>query len=328
MCLLRPATTTFLLLLCMLLFLAPNLGESMGTNIGLVVWGKVAYSTLGIEDALVIIAQMPTENRLRHQVDGTLYWIGNKQEQATALVNKIAIAEQLLRTADLFANIHKYETAERWLHYLETTELCRTTLWFQRGRNAESQKQWETAIHAYRRSTIYPITDCDWYGNSDAFYRLGVIYQQHKADDTGSIVFEAYTQATQIDDFTNAVYAVDAYYQLGLLLFRMGSDRDAEAITALREALQRQPTHKWALLILGRSLYRHNGDFKEALSLMRQAHQEDKTGNWLFPFYIAELYYSAGLPTEAMQYYGIALETSPDNKAIQERMASLHGNAP
>lgn len=316
-------------LLYLLMLNATNVWGFVRTNLGLITWNKVVFDAIETEQALTLIEQFPTtENIRRRQVDGTLYWISTKPEKAISIVAKDKIAEQLLRVADLYISTHEFSRAEKWLKYTETTEQCQSTVWYQRGKSAEAQHQWNAAISAYQQAVKHPLSACDWYGHSDAFYRIGHIYQQYVIEGTSNLVVDAYSQATHIGDFNSTVYAVDSYFQLGLFLFRKGPDTDEQAVAALTKALHLQPDHKWALLTLGRSLYRYTGNFDESLALIQRAYHEDETSNWLFPFYLAELYNTEKRYEEAVHYYRVALEASPGNTTINERIQTLPETLP
>ena len=101
------------------------------------------------------------------------------------------------------------------------------------------------------------------------------------------------------------------------------TDRDADAERTLREILKLEPSNKNALNHLGYLLAVRGERLDEAISLVRQAlEQEPDNGAYLDS--LGWAYFRRGDLNEAQKYLAAAAEQMPRNSEIQDHLGDLH----
>jgi tetratricopeptide (TPR) repeat protein len=201
--------------------------------------------------------------------------------------------------------------------------MCTLSLWYFRGKAAEAEGDLETAIANYEKASTTPLTACDRYGQSDALFHIGMIWQLRVQPPEQEQAIAAYRKAGKIDDFKDGVQRAESHYQLGVLLFNLSPEHDEETLQVLNTALETRPNHPWTLLFLGRTIYRMTGDLDLAKPYMLRANEQNSSGNWRIPYYFGTLYASAGQVEDAKQYYLLALEMAPNHPRITSALDEL-----
>ena len=267
------------------------------------------------------------ENRTSDWAMATAYLSAGKTAEARQVLEKQDLSQfgaHIVRASAYFAT-HGNEAAASWLAHAEKLGICPVDVWFERGWRAELIGDFSSALAHYEQSTINDM-NCLVHGHADAFYRLGLIWQSKMEPPNPELALAYYQQAAEAGDFADIVTYVDNYYQMGVHLYNLGPQYDAQVIEALETALAASPNHSWGNLILGRAIYRKDHDFEQAREHLLRALSAGGETNWRFPFGLGELYEAEGQLTEAQDYYRQALNLSPGNPQISDRLAQFAKN--
>jgi tetratricopeptide (TPR) repeat protein len=313
------------LLLLLSLSITGILPNALRANLELVQWTELMFAHVPAGDVRAVFAGLDYTPPPGGVPRLLLELSPERQSQAEidAIASMDPTGESALTLALFFGDLGHTARAGEWWAHIEQRGNCAFSVWYYRGRAAEKDGQWESAITHYEKAALTPITACDRMGQSDALYRAGFIWQGRGQREAREQAVALYRRAADIHDFRSATHRAETYYQMGVLLFMLGPENDAEVIEALNTALALRPTHSWTLLVLGRAIYRMSGDFALAEHYLLKAYEQNPSGNWRFPFYCGKLYESEGRVEEARQYYLRALEIAPDHPQVVAALDAL-----
>jgi tetratricopeptide (TPR) repeat protein len=184
---------------------------------------------------------------------------------------------------------------------------------------------WPQALDAYEKAI-----SADRFrhvGRSNPHYREGVIYQWRLEPRQPDDALAAYEAALAIDQFSSPIDAAQTHYQYGYGLRERQTDvadTAGDYMAEFRRAVELNPKHVWAHIMLGIALHERDGgaaaaedEFLTALGL-----EPDNTAAL---YHLGELYRQEGQTDRAVEMYERVLKIDPDFEAAKQALATLRG---
>lgn len=216
----------------------------------------------------------------------------------------------------------RYDEAEAWFRRAATLEPTLADGWYYLGLVYENQAQWTSALRAYQRA-IAAESFGHPPGRSDPHYRQGWIYRWHLDPPRSDEALAAYEAALAADDFGSAADAADGHYLYGHALRERGAEPGLYA-AEFEKAVDLDPQHSWAFVLLGLALYERDGDVQAAVSAIQKAIALDSENRWAY-FHLGEIYREDGQREKAAEMYQQALQIDPNFEAAQKQREALDG---
>jgi tetratricopeptide (TPR) repeat protein len=231
-------------------------------------------------------------------------------------------AQDLINAGEVRRKSQDYTEASEWYNQAKLLERDSGDPWYYLGLLYEDQKMWQQAIDAYQKATAS--VRFDQIGQSDPFYRIGIIYQSRMQPLQPESALAAYDSALAANDFGSVVVAADCHYKRGYVLSWLGVD-PRQSLLEYRAALKLYPLHHWAHLRLGEVLYQAYGDAVSAEAEAKEAvalWPDDNYKKWPYRL-LGDISRDTGLIDAAISYYQEVLRLDPKDVEVQEILTSL-----
>jgi len=213
----------------------------------------------------------------------------------------------------------RYEEALRWYERAGVLVANLGDVWYYKGQAYEGLEEWEKALRAYERAietgAFLSV------GRSSPHYRMGVIYQWRLEPRQTDAALAAYEAAIEADDFSANWEAADCHYKRGEILWWKKADL-GECIAEYERAIELNPKHTSAHILLGLAYYTRDKDVTMAEAEIRQAMELSPKNKWAY-YHLGEIYRQEGRTDEARAMYERALEIDPQFEAAQKRLQAL-----
>jgi len=182
-------------------------------------------------------------------------------------------------------------------------------------------EEWEKALRAYERAietgAFLNV------GRSSPHYRMGVIYQWRLEPRQTDAALAAYEAAIETGDFGSNQEAADCHYKRGEILWRKQAD-PREYTVEFRRAIELNPKHTSAHILLGVAYYTRDKDVTMAEAEIRQALELSPQNKWAY-VHLGDIYRQEGRMDEAAVMYKRALEIDPEFEAARQRWQTVQG---
>jgi tetratricopeptide (TPR) repeat protein len=228
-------------------------------------------------------------------------------------------AEDFVNAGEVARKAELYDQAMAWYERAMRLEPDLGDPWYHVGLLYESQGRWFQALDAYDRAMASG--RFRQVGRSSPHYRSGFIYQSRLEPRQRDVALAAYEAAIEADDFNTGEEAANAHHRRGELLWWMGGNPD-EYITEYQRAIELNPKHVSAHVLLGVAYYIRYGDVAMAEAEIHQALELSPSNQWAY-LRLGNIYYQERRTGEAAAMYERALEIDPDFEAAQERLSEL-----
>jgi tetratricopeptide (TPR) repeat protein len=232
-------------------------------------------------------------------------------------------AQDLTARGEEARKAKQYDEALVWYERAMRLEPHLGDPWYYVGLLHEHQERWPEALDAYRRATAS--RRFRQVGRSSPHYRAGIIYQVRLEPRQVEKALTAYETATELDDFGADWEAADCHFKRGEILWWQKDNPD-EYIAEFQKAIELNPKHASAHILLGRAYYAHNEDVEAAeAELHRAAEVAPRHSTWAQWAYVhlGDIYRQEGRRDEAALMYQQALDLDPDFEPAQTRMLAL-----
>jgi len=245
---------------------------------------------------------------------------GREGEAVTAWQRTGNMAWECLQRGEKAREAKRYEEALTWYERAAWVEPGWGDPWYYAGLTYEALEQWEEARGAYERAIeTGAFTGVGW---SSPYYRLGVIYQWRLEPRQTDAALTAYETALEVNRFSTVREAADCHYKRGEVLWWTGGD-PGEYIAEYRQAIELNPQHAFAHIMLGVAYYIRYKDVAMAEAEIRQGLELSPENEWAY-LHLGDIYRQAGRTDEAAAMYERALEIAPKSEAARERLQALH----
>jgi tetratricopeptide (TPR) repeat protein len=191
--------------------------------------------------------------------------------------------------------------------------------WYYVGLLYEDQGQWLQALDAYDRA--YALGHLRQVYHSSPHYRVGMIYQWRLDPRQLESALEAYQAAVQENHFQAEWEAADCHFKLGEILRWQRHDPD-EYMAKFQRAVELNPSHLWARILLGLAIYERDKDLAAAKAELLRAVELAPRKKDAY-YHLGEIYRQENRVREARGMYEKALEIDPGFEAARERLAAL-----
>jgi tetratricopeptide (TPR) repeat protein len=228
-------------------------------------------------------------------------------------------AEDFIEAGEEARKAKRYDEALTWYQKAARLEPGLGDPWYFLGLVYEDQQRWLGALEAYDRA----VADdrLDQVRDSSPHYRTGIIYQWRLDPRRTEEALAAYDAALAADEFDSEVQAADCHYKRGEVLRWQKADPD-EYIAEFRQALELNPKHASAYILLGLAYYDRDKDATVAEAEILRALEMSPQSKWAY-YHLGEIYRQEGRADEAAAMYQQALEIDPDFEAARKRLAAL-----
>ena len=192
--------------------------------------------------------------------------------------------------------------------------------WYYTGLAYEGLKRWEDALEAYDQAC--EAAAFATVRKSSPTYRMGKIYQWRLKPRQIDAALAAYDVAIELDDFSTDQEAADCHFKRGEVLRWSGSEPDAY-IAECQLALELNPNHVGAHILLGVGQYTGHGDMISAEAEIRRALELAPENEWAY-YHLGEIYRLEGRADDARVMFEQALNINPEFGAAQKRLQLLN----
>ena len=263
------------------------------------------------------------------------------------------IADMLIRYGDYALSAKYVDDAAIWYQKAAQAFPDRWEPWYRIGRIAKLKENLSGEILAYQKalSLNADINDV-WYalgityeehgdvtsaitayeqgvsalsghvGKSNLYYRIGKNYQTMADNGHWSKAWNAYSDASRINDFTpGPEHLIITLRQKGQLLAEKG--RWAEAAAQYQEAMALDPANYWVHIEMAQALWALHRQ-SEALSLLQTAITINPENVNAYRF-LGDYYRAEGAIDQARDAYHKLLEIDPTSEPTRRKLAEING---
>ncbi len=184
--------------------------------------------------------------------------------------------------------------------------------WQRLGAAYEKIGEYAKSVNAYQQSIMLSTAHDDLMSRSEIHYSIAQIYEQQLVSLPQAI--EAYSRATEIDDFQNEWHRVLSHQALAILLIKKDSER---AVFEAQRTVELMPEYAMGHSILGLTLYAAWGDLKQAEREVRTAIELDPRNVWPW-MHLGQLYFQAKEYESAVEAYLVAASLDPHLKEAND----------
>jgi len=228
-------------------------------------------------------------------------------------------AEDFIARGEEARQAEQFDEALAWYERAMRLEPDLGDPWYYAGLLYEAQEQWLEALEAYERAIA--LDRFRQVGRSSPHYRSGIIHRWRVDPRQPGDALAAHEAALAADDFNSSAEAADCHYQRGEVLRWQKAD-PSEYVAEFQRAIELNPGHSWAHVLLGVTLYERDQDAAMAAAELLEA-LELAPQNKLAYYQLGEIYRQERRTDEAAAMYKQALEIDPGFEAAQERLAAL-----
>ena len=241
----------------------------------------------------------------------------NKFQQNSA---KYSITSDFYYRGKATKKLGDIEKSQQWFQY--TTQLPATNEldWYYQGLAHLGLLQWACAQDAFERAA----KATEYSTISSSLYYLGWLYQWHNEPRRLEDALFSYSLALELDKFESSYEKAEAYYHKGEIL-RWTNKDTKEIITALENALALAPNHVAARTLLGMVYYEQFENIVLAETEIYKALEINPQYKWAY-LYLGDIYSVEDREDEAIKMYRKALEISPEDANIKEKIELLQQN--
>jgi len=260
------------------------------------------------------------ENRSAHR--GLGWALVEQHEEAEAGVEWLAggfSSRAFIRVGVQMQNVGQYEESVEWYARAARIEPDSGDPWYYMGLAYGSRKEWEKSLEAYRWAT--KLGNFSGVGSSSPYYRMGVIYQWRLQPPQAEKALAVYEAAIELDDFSAVWEAADCHYKRGEILAWTDSDPD-EYIAEYQRAIELDPDHVHAHILLGVACYAHYKDLAMAEAEIQRALELSPQNKRAY-VHLGDIYRQEGRTNEAAKMYGRALDIDPEFELAHQQLLSL-----
>jgi len=176
--------------------------------------------------------------------------------------------------------------------------------WVYVGSFFEGIGEYDEALRSYRRALSSEMEEETEIGDSDVYYRIGIILQRQLDPPKPDRALTAFRMAVAADDFHDEWAELGAYLELASLLLH----KDPKgALEAAQFAVLLKPEHVIAHTTLGLALYDASGDLEMAEAELYKASLLDPGSVWPW-MHLGQVYYGDGDYARSIDAYERALE--------------------
>lgn len=231
-------------------------------------------------------------------------------------------AQDFITRGEQARKAKQYEEALAWYERAAQIEPDLGDPWYYMGLIYERMEWWERALEAYEQAVGAGVSIA--VGWSSPYLRSGMIYQWRLDPRQTDAALAAYETALEIDNFQSLVEAADCHYQRGVISLWRGSAPD-EYITECQRAIELNPDHVSAHILLGAAYYTRYKDVAMAEVVIWKAMELSPQNKWAY-YQLGEIYRQANRADEAVAMYEQVLEIDPEFKVARERLETLRAN--
>jgi len=244
-------------------------------------------------------------------------WIaqGRKGEALAVWQAAVGMTEEFIQRGEQARNAERYEEALEWYARAAEVEPGLGDVWYYMGLTYEEMEQWERALRAYQRAAEADASAS--VGKSNSYYRIGMIYQQRMDPRQPEKALEAFEAAIAADDFLDDREAADTHYRRGAILRQLGRE-PAEYIAEFQKAIDMNPRHAFAHILLGTAYYVQSKDVTAAEAEIRRALEINPRNKWAY-LHLGDIYRQEGQCNQASLMYRNALEIDPAFELARKR---------
>ena len=231
-------------------------------------------------------------------------------------------AQDLVQAGEAARKAKRYEEALRWYGRAVRLEPGLADPWYYAGLAYEGMERWEEALAAYgqavgQRSVGSVIRQ------GSIYYRIGRILQWHIIPRPIDDIIAAYGQALAIGDFDFVEEEADLHYSLGVVYWWQRPAANPEwYIGEFEVALELNPNHAWASLLLGRAYFLDFKDLDRAKTYILRSINLKPDNPWGY-LYLGDVLLAEGLKEQARAQYQKALQLAPGLPEAEVRMQAL-----
>lgn len=244
------------------------------------------------------------------------------EDEALAIWKGSRIAAGFAQYGEQARQAGRYQEALVWFRRAYQLEPGSAAYAYYTGLMHERLQQWRAAEAVYR-AALDTAAFHDL-GQSDLYYRLGLLYQWRLAPPEPEAAETAYLAAIQWSDFRASQDKADTYYRLGELYDNQGHE-PGRYLAYYQQAVALDPDHYWAHLRLGQALYETTGDVRAAVSEMERAlalWPAESSRKWPYRL-LGDLYRESGAIQEAIVAYQEAQRWDPADEYVQAALREL-----
>jgi len=228
-------------------------------------------------------------------------------------------AKDFINAGEEVRKAKHYDEALAWYERAVRMGLGLSDSWYYNGLVHEGMEAWEEALSAYERAIgTDAFTNV---GQSSPHYRKGVIYQWRLEPRQTDAALTAYEAAIEVGDFSVDWEAADCHHKRGEILWWTGGDPD-EYIAEYQRAIELNPNHASAHILLGVAYYIRYKDAAMAEAEIQQAMELSPQNYWVY-YHLGEIYCQEGQVDKAAVMYERALEIDPEFEAARQRLQAL-----
>jgi len=279
-------------------------------------------SSIEAERWLEAAAGLDTTNRGAWRGLGfVLANLGQEGDAVAAWRTAQATAAEFIWRGGVERAAQQFDKALEWYQRAVAIQPELSDGWYYEGLAYQGLDDWDAARRAYQQAV--QIARFDRISRSSLYYRLAMAYRLHSQPPLVDEALDAFTTAINLNDFNSVYEAADSHYQRGTI-----SEQTDESL-ALRDyhrALEIDPQHSWAHLVLGRLLYRTTKDVLQAEAEMNQAltlWPDNATRKWPYRF-LGDMYREAGMIAKAEMAYRQALSWDPQDAQVKSSLSKLN----
>jgi tetratricopeptide (TPR) repeat protein len=194
--------------------------------------------------------------------------------------------------------------------------------WYYMGLTYEGLEQWNEALEAYRTATGSQVRMLQ-IPRGSMYYRIGSILQWHTDPRPTDEIVKAYDLALADGRFVSTREEADVHYSRGVIhWWRRPATGPEQYMVEFETALQLNPQHAWAALLLGRAYFLDLNDLTQARSYTDRSIGLQPGNPWGY-LYSGDILLAEGQADQARAQYQKALDLAPDFSEAQERLRGL-----
>jgi tetratricopeptide (TPR) repeat protein len=229
-------------------------------------------------------------------------------------------AQEFIDAGEQARRAGRFQEAFEWYERAANVEPGWGDPWHCMGLLYWRTQDWKSALDAYEEAVeLDTLTNV---GRGSLYYRIGVIYQSKLEPRQTDAALMAYGAAIETGDFGDNEEAADCHYRRGQILSWMGGDPD-EYIREYKRAIELDPRHVSAHILLGAAYYVRYHDVEMAEAEIRRAMELSPYNKWTY-YHLGDIYRYEGQAEDAAVMYERALDIDPEFALAQKRLRAVH----